>query len=349
MKRRIVYISRNYKRLHCAGGIARSSIEKILSEMGAVNLGLSPTFVRNGIYHGVRNFAGMMKALAGMRKGDVLVVQYPLKIYVPLILRMAKKKGIETVALLIDLDSFREKQLTPAEEVALLNKFDVVLTHNVGMRKWLEEHGCISKLIDYEIMDYLHGESTPLLEAPENRNYSLYYVGNLTREDNGFLYELASLMPETDIYLYGPDYDRELCARLPNIHTPGFVQDTEIIERHSGDFGLSWYGSSLDDAIGKLGEYMNVNNPYKVGLYLRANTPVIVWKRAGRAEFIEREGIGIAVDSLRELPGIFASLPKEGYEAMVGRVEKVNRRLASGFYLRDAMRKVMEYLEEREA
>lgn len=216
--------------------------------------------------------------------------------------RETKKEGggIRVIALLIDLSSFRNKKLTPEEEVALLNRFDVVLTHNVGMRRYLTAHGCTAKLIDYEIMDYPHGESGPH-PAPEEGNYSLYYVGNLTREANDYLYELARLMPDTDFYIYGPDYDRALCAQLPNIHTPGFVQDTQIMKRHAGDFGLSWYGSSLDDAVGRLGEYMQVNNPYKAGLYFRANTPVIVWKKAGRAEFIERERIGLVVDSLREL------------------------------------------------
>lgn len=345
MERRICYISRNYKSLHCAGGIARTTIEKVLSDMGAVNLGLPQGRSRNGIVHGVRGFASMMLGLSRLRRGDVLVVQYPVKGYLPLIRKVAAAKGVKTVALLIDLDSFREKTLTPEQEIPILNSFDAILTHNVSMRRWLASHGCTSLMVDYEIMDYLYGNSEER-HAPADGKYSLYYVGNLTRRNNDYLYKLARLMPDTDIYLYGPDYDREEVAKLPNIHTMGFVQDIDIIERHSGDFGISWYGSSLDSAEGKLGEYMNVNNPYKVGLYFRANSPVIAWRKAGRAELIEREGLGITVDSLEELPAILSALSREEYEKMLARVKVVGERLASGHYLREAMARVLEKIGE---
>lgn len=342
-KRRICFISRNYQRTICAGGIARTTIEQVLTDMGAVSIGLPQTRKHNGIYHLLRGFASAMTGMFRMRKDDVLVIQYPIKAYLPLILWMAKKKDVKTVALLIDLNSFREKSLTPEQEIKILNRFDVLLTHNHGMRRWLSEHGCTTPMVDYEIMDYLYGKSEER-SAPADRRYSMFYVGNLTRKDNGFLYKLAEMMPENDIYLYGNDFDRELVASLPNIHTMGFVQDTQIIENHKGDFGLSWYGDSIDSAIGKYGEYMNVNNPYKVGLYFRANSPVIAWKKAGRAEFIETEGLGLTVDSLEELPELFARLSPQDYEAMLGRVKVVNDRLASGYYLKDAMRKALEII-----
>lgn len=91
---------------------------------------------------------------------------------------------------------------------------------------------------------------------------------------------------------------------------------------------------------------MNVNNPYKVGLYFRANSPVIAWRKAGRAELIEREGLGITVDSLEELPAILSALSREEYEKMLARVKVVGERLASGHYLREAMARVLEKIGE---
>ena len=116
------------------------------------------------------------------------------------------------------------------------------------------------------------------------------------------------------------------------------------MRRHKGDFGISWYGSSLCAAVGPIGEYMEYNNPHKVGLYLRGNSPVIVWKKAGRARFIGQEGIGLAVDALTELPGRLAALTPQEYAAMVENVRRVNRRLAEGYYLQKAMREAFGYL-----
>lgn len=342
---RICYISRNYKTLKSAGGIARTSIETILDGMGAVNLGLPQRRSRNSLVHGAHGFISMMRGLSRLRRGDVLVVQYPVKAYLPLILKVAKAKGAHVVALLIDIDSFREKSLTPEQEIKLLNRFDVVLTHNSGMRRWMTGHGITAPMVDYEIMDYLHGESEDYRHV-EGKPFSLYYVGGLA--ENRFIYDLARIMPGHDIYAYSPVWDHELAASLPNFHPMGFVQDIEIIEKHSGDFGLSWYGESLDTGVGKYGEYMYVNNPYKVGLYLRCNTPVIAWKHAGRAEVIERDGLGITVGTLHDLPAALDRMTDEDYLDMQKRVREVNGRLATGWYLRKAMDEALRIIASRD-
>lgn len=335
------YISRNYKHPGCGGVIARRDIETVLDRMGFENIGLKPTFSRSGLTHVVRNHIGAMKAARRIKSGDVVVLQYPMSAYFSRICRTARTRGARVVALIHDLSSFRNKSLTPAQEMALLNQADVLLTHNHRMRQWLAGHGCTVKMIDYEIMDYLGGESSAP-HHPEAGRYSIYFVGNLSRAQNAFLYELAAMMPETEFYFYGPEAET---AGVPaNVRMMGVVKDIEIIRRHHGDFGISWYGSSLSRAVGRIGEYMEYNNPHKVGLYLRGNSPVIVWKNAGRAQFIEREGIGVAVGALTELPALLKNLKPEEYAAMLANVERVNRRLAEGYYLQKAMREAFDYL-----
>lgn len=151
-------------------------------------------------------------------------------------------------------------------------------------------------------------------------------------------------MPDRDIYLYGSELNEAKAANLTNIHFMGLVDDHEIIANHKGDFGISWYGLSLDDGIGKVGEYMAYNNPHKVGLYLRCNAPVIVWSRAGRAGFILDEDVGLAVNSLRELNHLLKTLPAEKYRKMTDNVMRVNSLLKSGYYLRKALIKALRYL-----
>lgn len=345
--RRKVYISRNYKKLDCGGSIARTDIETVMDRLGYLNIGLPRTVRHNGIYHGVRNLFTHLKALCSIRRGDIVVLQYPMKIMFRAICRRARRVGARTVCLIHDLSAFREKTLTPEQEIALLNGCDVLLTHNHRMRRWLTENGCTTRMIDYEIMDYIHGESAPPVADPGPSGWSLFYVGDLSPATYGYIYELARIMPHRDIYLYGGRADASLLAQLPNLHYEGFAKDTGLMRRHKGDFGLSWYGTSLDSGVGKIGEYMQYNNPHKVSLYMRCNAPVVVWSEAGRADFVRRNGIGICVSSLRDLDKELDAVTPERYAAMLSNVAEVNAGLRQGDYLRRALDEAVAYLEAK--
>ena len=340
---RKVYISRNYKKLDCGGSIARTDIETVMDRLGFVNIGLPQSVCHNGIYHGIKNYVSYRKALRSIRPGDMIVLQYPMKIGFDEICGVSHKKGAKIVCLIHDLSSFREKTLTPEEEICRLNQCDVLLTHNHRMREWLSSHGCRVKMIDFEIMDYIHGASGNAHEVVD-RNYSLFYVGDLSPATYGYIYDLARIMPQRDIYLYGHSPSEDLLAELPNLHFEGFAKDTDLMKSHKGDFGLSWYGTSLDFGIGKIGEYMEYNNPHKISLYFRCNSPVVVWSKGGRAKFIKDNHLGICVDSLRNLESRLSMITADEYREMVGNVERVNERLKNGRYLEDVLQQAEQYL-----
>lgn len=337
---RFLYISRNYKHPNCGGGVARTDIELVMERMGYENIGWRRTYSRNGIVHSLRNVTGVFHAIRRIGEGDVVVLQYQMKQYARFC-RAARRRGAKIICLIHDLDSFRDKVLTPEEEIPLLNMADVLLTHNHNMRQWLTEHGCTVPMVDYEIMDYLKGISAEPHPMPADGRFSLFFVGNLSSELNDWIYQLAEIMPGRDIYLYGSELNIAKAAKLPNLHPVGEMADGEIIARHRGDFGISWYGLSLDEGIGKVGEYMAYNNPHKVGLYLRCNAPVVVWSEAGRADFIKRQGVGMAVKSLRELDGALDALSSDSYTRMIANVRRINGNLKSGFYLQDALAKAL--------
>lgn len=342
----IKFISRNYKHLNCGGGIAKSDIDIALGRLGFVNIGLRRSFHRNNIVHGIRNYIGVLKAIFSIRRNDIIILQYPMKLYFDTICRIAGKRGAKIICIIHDLSSFRNKSLTPEEEIKRLNLMDVLLTHNFRMRKWLSAYGCATKMIDYEIMDYLHWESGDA-HTPIDRNYSLFYVGNVSFKTHSYIRQLAEIIPDRDIFLYGPHPDTDEIAKFPNLHYMGVVADSKIIKSHEGDFGLSWYGESLDDGVGRIGEYMAYNNPHKVSLYIRCNSPVIVWSGAGRAEFIEKENIGVAIDSLRQLDEKLNSISPENYRHMTDNVARINKRLKNGCYLREAIHKAINYIREK--
>ncbi len=342
---RCLFISRNYKHPHCGGGVARTDIEKVMESMGYENIGLRRTFSHNGIVHSLRNIYGVMRAMRRLQPGDVVVVQYQMKSY-ERFCRAAHKRGAKVICLIHDLDSWRDKKLTPQQEIPLLNMADVLLTHNHAMRRWLENQGCTAPMTDYEIMDYIHGVSGDPHGYPYKGKFSLFFVGNLSPKLNGWIYELAKVIPDRKIYLYGSEYDEKLGSATPNLRMCGERPDTEIIASHKGDFGISWYGSSLDEGVGKVGEYMAINNPHKVGLYLRCNAPVVVWSGAGRSELIRRRDIGIAVASLRDLDAALSAVTPADYSRMLANVACINTELKSGQFLRRALKQAIEIINK---
>ena len=75
------YLSRNYKGVDGAGNKAKTDIEQIMESNGFVNVGLRQTRYTNSILAFLATLAGVLKLPFSLRKGDRLVVQYPLKKY----------------------------------------------------------------------------------------------------------------------------------------------------------------------------------------------------------------------------------------------------------------------------
>ena len=109
-----------------------------------------------------------------------------------------------------------------------------------------------------------------------------------------------------------------------------------------GSFGLVWDGGSTDTCSGTYGEYLRINNPHKVSLYLASGMPVIIWEEAALAGLIRENGCGITVGSLAEIPERIRALTPEEYEAIRDNTGKIAKRLRGGKYTQRALRRVLE-------
>ena len=127
-----------------------------------------------------------------------------------------------------------------------------------------------------------------------------------------------------------------------NITYHGAFPPDEINNQLYSGFGLVWDGSSIERCDGNTGEYLKYNNPHKLSLYLVSGIPVVIWKEAAEAKFVEEYGLGITVNSLDELGEKFASLSEEEYFEMVKRVAVVSERLKNGYYLTQAIKEIEE-------
>lgn len=59
----------------------------------------------------------------------------------------------------------------------------------------------------------------------------------------------------------------------------GYTRSDDLIATAEGEYGLVWYGSSLEGGVGPEGEYLQYNAPHKLSLYIRCGLPVIIGKK----------------------------------------------------------------------
>lgn len=367
------YISRNYKGLSSAGNKAKTDIEAIMADMGFKNVGLAQTTYNNTVLAFLRTLCGVAVGPLRIHRGDVLVVQYPLKKYFTYICNTAHLRGAKVVALIHDLGSFRRKALTVEQEMKRLNHADVVIAHNESMQAWLADHGCRAKLTALGIFDYLspshHAEveafeqaagrtangtmpydgahATELalkLGADDTQTYSVLYAGALNLRKNAFLYQFGSLAHHYIIHLYGNGFDPTKAQGVEHIRPMGFVKSDDLIAEAQGHFGLVWDGETTRTCSGNFGEYLQYNNPHKTSLYLRCGLPVIIWSRAALAPFIREHGVGICIDALEDLDEALTHIDAAAYRRMRLNAQQMAEQLNSGAHTRAALLRAIELL-----
>lgn len=309
------------------GDKAKTDVEAIMDSLGYVNIGLPQKRYTNSVAAYFTTLASVMKGVWSLKKGDTLVLQYPLKKYYDFIVSRALKKGVRVITVLHDLGSFRRKKLTVEEEVERLNLSDAVIIHSLAMFRWLREHGLTTRLVLLGMWDYLSA-SSPLEHRPsESGRMRLVFAGDVSPKANRWIYELATDSPDVDLVLYGKGLDES--RRTANMRCEGFVEPDELIASVDGDYGVVWYGSSLDKGAGPLGEYLQYNAPHKTSLYLRAGLPVIIWEKAGLAPLIKELGVGITVPTLHSIGTELRKITPEEYRQMRENVADVAEKIAS--------------------
>lgn len=329
------FISKNYRHLGSAGDKAKTDIEAVMLERGYRNVGLRQNRSTNAVKAYLVTLASELAGVMRLKRGDMLVVQYPLKKYYDFVVGAAVRRGVKVVTVIHDLGSFRRKKLTVEEEIARLNKSAVVVVHSPAMRDWLSEHGLKSPMVVLGLFDYLSASVARRNHESVSGRLKLMFAGNCSPAHNGWIYELAKAEPGVDLVLYGGGVDES--AETDNMKPMGYVGSDDLIACAEGDYGVVWYGSSLDEGAGALGEYLRYNAPHKTSLYLRAGLPVIIWDQAALADIVRRLGVGICVPTLRGIGDVLASISPERYEEMRTNAAAAAEKLSKGGFIMEAL------------
>lgn len=332
---RLCYISRRYYDRRSAGNKAKCDYEDIVASVGGINLGLRRSFGESRSAAFFLNLAGVIRACALLRRGDTLFLQYPVKKYFGLLCRAAHLRGARVVAFIHDLGCCRRHKLTVAEELRLLSQADYIIAANDAMADWLHSQGLAKPVCALGLHDYLSEAGHNPSGGTNAGDWILTYAGALNRRKNAFITHLDEIVvPHSrsmTLHLYGSlgDYRPSRSSQV-RIVEHGYLASDDFITSAEGDFGLVWDGDSLDACTGDFGDYLRLNTPHKCSFYLRAGLPLVVWREAAVAPIVEREGIGLVIDSLRDLPEALSQVDAARMAAMRANVKRLAARLAAG-------------------
>ena len=250
-----------------------------------------------------------------------------------------RRKLIRLVALFHDFASLRwtddslENGQLARDEVDLLTLADVAIVHNEEMKAALVKRGIpAEKMITLEVFDYLTPCRQLLNRKLEN---AVVIAGNLNPDKAGYLDGLASISG-VNWNLYGVQFNPER-LKSGNVRFLGCYSPEELPGKLEGSFGLVWDGPSVEGCCGALGNYLRINNPHKLSLYLASGLPVFIWAGAAEANFVKVHDVGLCIGSLTEIPGVLANLSAERYEQLVRNVMAQSKLLREGHFLKTAI------------
>lgn len=334
---------------------ARQDANKILESDGWKTLNIhrkNPE--QHKLFHYMRMFfwtnTDWIRISLSIKPEAVLCIQFPFlnsllynRLAARYIRRLKKKKNVKVVLLIHDIDSIRFPQEAAKQyyhEKVFWELSDVIISHNSRMTEYLLGQGVESHIVNLQVFDYM---SDSAVVSDERRDGSIVIAGNLDGSKAGYLRKLKEIKG-CDFSLYGPGFEEQMEA--DNIIYRGAYPPDQLAENIQGSWGLVWDGVSTETCIGDYGEYLRYNNPHKVSLYISLGLPVIIWKEAAEASFVEENRIGITVDSLDELEKRLEDISEENYTEFEKNIKKISDKLCSGGYLLESIKKSLKYFEQ---
>ena len=207
---------------------------------------------------------------------------------------------------------------------------DVYIVHNKNMKNILCKNGFdINKMVDLKIFDYLISEDPKIQE-----DNGIIIAGNFDKSKASYVYQLNKIY-NVKFNLFGANFNDRV--KYDNISYYGEFLPDELIKSLKGRYGLVWDGDSLETCSGGKGEYLRINNPHKLSLYIAVGLPVIIWEEAAEADFVLRAGVGLTINSLYDLPDKLESVSDIEYKTMKQNALIVGTHLRNGDYMKNAI------------
>ncbi len=331
-----------------AGSKAREDVAFFADEVGYQPLYIRCLSVKNDrpLQRILRYFIpafSWFRVYLKVKKGSVVLLQNPFyhrHFFREQCLSLLKsKKNCKIISVIHDVECLRGSRWANEnienEFLFMKANADYEIVHNQYMKKAFEDMGFAEdRLIPLEIFDYRVTEKIGDKTIGKT-TADVAVAGNLHPQKSPYVYLLRKLKNEFSVNLYGPNYLNP--SSNHSVKYNGSFPAEEVPKVLDAKFGLIWDGDSLDCCSNETGNYLRYNNPHKTSLYLVSGLPVIIWKQAAMARFVEQQNVGITIDSLEEIREKINTLSKEEYEEMRANVKTIAEKLEQGSYLKTAL------------
>lgn len=269
--------------------------------------------------------------------GDIVIFQYPSWIGVnydeSFVNKIKSYRDTKLIIFVQDIQKlmFDSEQAILDMEIKTLNKADLLILPSKKMHRYLKENGLDEKPVIYQTIWDMPSDICFVDHAVTR---CFHFAGNYNR----FPF-LAEYHGKTPIYQYDankPDRENDdsFCWR-------GYFEQEKLMhELSKGGFGLVWSDDEYFD------RYYSMNQPYKLGTNLAAGIPVIVKRGCVHDKFVERNGLGYAVDTLDEADKLVQSITDAEYIKLYHNVKNIQKLILDGAYTRKTLQDaIIEVLE----
>lgn len=314
-----------------AGVKAPRDVGKILNSIGYKSLYYSDVSSKIVLWRHIISLFMILRLFFQINVHDVYFIQWPLYTRFNFILYVVFKLKKPKIFILIhDLKSIRYGKSSYMEK-KFFNLAEVIISHTDKMKDCLVMMGIKeSKIQVLNSFDYLINESKI---HSRHLSYNVVYAGNLNK--SSFLEKIKIQSLHFTIFCYGKnamDFSGDLIYK--GIFSPDNVSGIE------GSWGLVWDGDSIETCSGIYGQYLKVNSPHKLSLYIVSRLPVIVWRESALANYVEQKKIGFLISSLNEIPEKIGAIGEMEYELYLANVDKERSELINGLHLKNCIERV---------
>ena len=327
-----------------AGTKATADISVVAEKMGFQKLYLKMRTTKSGYLAKAQRQVGYYidwnNCYQAITEGSVVLLQHPF--HYPqltrdkLLYKLKKEKKVKFISVVHDVEelrAFRYNDYYKREFEVMLDIADVIIVHNQVMLDWFVGRGVPrEKLVNLKLFDYLIDAPTPKKVDFER---SINIAGNLDVTKCGYISQLGQL-EGVKVNLYGPNFDEKM-RQCKNVVYHGSFPVAEIPNQLNKGFGLVWDGDSIDGCKGLSGQYLRYNNPHKMSLYIASGLPIVIWKEAAQAKFVEENGIGICVRNLYELNNAMQQIEEDEYGIMSKKVKALGEKVVEGKFTQAAL------------
>ena len=325
-----VYISKNYRNPYTASSKAKLDVEEIIKSVGFKNIGLPCRNFASTALGRTWTYVSIKLGISRLPYKGYVILQHPTY-KIENLVKKAKNQHNTIIIIIHDINYLRNTG--NEEELNYLKDVSYVIVHSEPMKRYIETHFPGPKVVVLGIFDYLNSNLTHYKHGDE---YQIAFAGNLEKSE--FIHNLPKIPIKFNLYGIGGDK----IPHADNISYKGLFHPSKLGENIEGDFGLVWDGNDVGNCTGSLGEYLKVISPHKLSMYLSAGIPVIVWKEAAVAHFVEERNVGISINTLEELPDIINKISREQYFHMKEMSLKIASLLKNGYFLKTAVSKCLE-------